>query len=88
MSKFIIKQSSIKEEGINQRYLKLIQDDLQKYVHGVQFEMAFQQGNFAVCESTEFDPAAHVIMSPDKLKLYIAETLNYRFENFVVQYLS
>jgi len=86
MSKFIIRESSIKE-GINQRYLKLIQDDLCKYVGGLKFEMCFQQGNYAISESSEFDSAAHIVMSPDKLKLYIAETLNYRYENFTVQFI-
>ena len=86
MSKFIIKESSIKDGG-NQRYLKLIQEDLCKYVSGLKFEMNFQQGNHAISESSEFDSNAHMIMSPDRLKLYIAETLNYRYENFTVQFI-
>ena len=87
MSKFIIRESSIKEEGPNQRYMKLIQDDLTKYVGGLKFEMYFQHGNHAMCESSEFESNAHIIMSPEKLKLYIAETLNYRYENFTVQFI-
>ena len=87
MSKFIIRESSIKQEGPNHRYMKLIQDDLEKYVGGLKFEMYFQQGNYVVCESGEFDSNAHIVMSPEKLRLYISETLNYRYENFTVQFI-
>ena len=87
MSKFIIRETSIKEDGPNHRYMKLIQDDLAKYVGGVKFEMYFQQGNYATCESSEFESNAHIVMSPEKLKLYIAETLNFRYENFTVQFI-
>lgn len=83
MSKFIIKESSIKD-GINQRYLSLIQEELAKYVAGVRFEIAFKQGNFAISESSDFDLNDYTIMSPERLLTYIKETLNFRYENFTI----
>ena len=81
--KFIIKESSIKEES-NSRYLKLIQDELSKFVAGLQFELSLRNGNYSVCESTEFNESNYTLMSPDKLKNYINETLNFRYENFTI----
>jgi hypothetical protein len=85
MAKFIIKESSIRDES-NTRYLKLIQEELKKHIPTIQFELPMKTGNFAICESTEYtdndiDPN---FSSPNKLKEFINNTLNYRFENFTI----
>jgi len=87
MSKFIIKESSIKS-GINQRSLQMIQDELSKYVDDLKFEISFPSGNYCIWESLEFTPDKHKLMSPEKLKVFIAETLNFRYENFTVTFIQ
>lgn len=85
MAKFIIKESSIRDES-NTRYLKLIQDELKKHIPLIQFELPMKTGNFSICESTEytdndFDPN---FSSPNRLKEFINNTLNFRYENFTI----
>ena len=89
MSKFIIKESSIKGEECNTRSFSLIQEDLMKFIPSLKFEMAFKQGNFALCESTEFNDASFGNnQDADKLKVFLDNTLNFRYENFHITYLK
>jgi len=82
MAKFIIKESSIKEES-NVRYLKLIQEELKKHIPSIQFEIPLKTGNYAICESSEYTENDFDIYSnPTKLKEFINNTLNFRYENF------
>jgi hypothetical protein len=83
MAKFIIKESSIKEES-NVRYLKLIQEELKKHIPSIQFEIPLKTGNYAICESSEYTENDFDIYSnPTKLKEFINNTLNFRYENFI-----
>jgi hypothetical protein len=85
MSKFIIKESSIREES-NTRYLKLIQDEIKKHIPSVQFELPMKNGNYSICESSEYTENDFDInySSPNRLKDFINNTLNFRFENFTI----
>jgi hypothetical protein len=85
MAKFIIKESSIRDES-NSRYLKLIQDELKKHIPSIVFEIPLKTGNFAICESNEYTDNDFDVnySSPNKLKDFINNTLNFRFENFTI----
>ena len=85
MAKFIIKESSIRDES-NTRYLKLIQDELKKHIPSIQFEIPLKSGNFAICESTEYNDNDFDVnySSPNRLKDFINNTLNFRYENFTI----
>lgn len=82
MAKFIIKESSIRDES-NVRYLKLIQDELKKHIPSIRFELPLKTGNYSICESSEYTENDFDIYSnPTKLKEFIDNTLNFRYENF------
>jgi hypothetical protein len=81
--KLLIKESSIKSGEKNSRIFTLLSDELNKYVDGLAFDIALQQGNTAICESNEFDDTKLKI-NPDAFKKYVKETLNFRYENFTI----
>jgi hypothetical protein len=83
MAKFIIKESSI-TGNMNSRILQLIKDELSKHIDGLEFIGAMQTGNHAFCESKSFTEEQYRLMSPDNLKKWINETLNFRYENFTI----
>jgi len=80
--KLIIKETSIKGEK-NARIFGLLQEEICKYVDGLKFEMAFQNGNVASAESTDYNDSSYK-MAPDNFKKYVNETLNFRYENFTI----
>lgn len=84
--KFLIKESSI-TGSMNTRILQLIKEELIKHIDGLQFEGAMHTGNFATCESKEFDESQYRLMSPERFKSYVNETLNFRYENFTIYFI-
>jgi len=90
MAKFIIKESSIKEkEDANQRVLNLITGELKKFVKELQFNMVAREGNFAFWESQDFTVENYNLnVDETKVDTYVGNTLNFRYENFKVNYLK
>lgn len=85
--KFIIKEMSIKDGQPNSRYLTLIQEELAKHVNGVRFELNLMNGNHSFCESNEFNVADfNYTSSPSRLREFIGNNLNFRYENFVISF--
>ena len=88
MAKFLIKESSIKEE-INERTLNLINGELSKFIDGLKFNISIRQGNYAFWESNDFsDENFKHGVDYDKLKVFLDNTLNFRYENFNITYLK
>lgn len=88
MAKFIIKESSITGDA-NQRVLGLISTELKKYVNELTFNMTVRQGNYAYWESQDFTVDNYNQgYDADKLSVFVSNTLNFRYENFVVSFLG
>lgn len=88
MAKFIIKESSITGDA-NQRTLGLITEELKKYINELSFNMIVRQGNYAYWESQDFSTENfNQGCDVDKLNTFLSNTLNFRYENFVVSYMG
>ncbi len=88
MAKFIIKESSITSDA-NQRVLGLITGELKKYINELSFNMIVREGNYAYWESQEFDKENfNQGCDAELLEKYLSNTLNFRYENFVVSYVG
>lgn len=86
--KFIIKESSITSDA-NNRTLGLIKDELKKYVTDITFNMIVREGNYAYWESQDFSTENfNQNCDADKLNVFIDNTLNFRYENFLVTFLK
>ncbi len=86
MSKFIIKESSIKED-VNKRLLEMITNELKKFTKEVIFNMTERGGNYAYWESNEFGiDNFNIGYDAEKLNHYLSNTLNFRYENFMVSF--
>lgn len=86
MAKFIVKESSIKEDA-NQRTLTLISTELLKFINEIKFNMTIRQGNYAYWESNDFnDENFNIGMDAEKLQVFLDNTLNFRYENFKTAY--
>jgi DUF2075 family protein len=88
MAKFIIKESSIKDgNDANKRTLDLITGELKKFVNELTFNMVVRQGNYAYWESQDFTTENfNQGYDVDKLNVFLGNTLNFRYENFKVNY--
>ena len=88
MAKFIIKESSITGDA-NPKTLGLISTELKKYVKDVTFNMTIRSGNYAYWESQDFTSENFNLgYDAELLKTYLSNTLNFRYENFVVNYVG
>jgi hypothetical protein len=88
MAKFIVKEFSIKED-INLKSLELIKTELKKYVIDLELTISLKSGNKAYWESQEFNlNNLQYGITPEKLEQFIKNTLNFRYENFQVDYLT
>ena len=88
MAKFIIKESSITGDA-NTRTLGLITTDLKKYVKELSFNMTIRQGNYAYWESQDFTiENFNLGYDVELLNKYLSNTLNFRYENFIINYLG
>jgi hypothetical protein len=80
--KLIIKETSINGDK-NARIFSLLSEELSKFIDGISFDIALQQGNTAICESNEFTET-NFKMNPEAFRKYVNETLNFRYENFTI----
>ena len=82
--KLVIKESSIRNQP-NLISLKMVKEELLKFLPELIFNEFMQQGNFMITETLEFKEED--FSYPNNLSIfknYLGNILNFRYENFMI----